>query len=1341
MLAYSAGALSRRAAIARLRRSLNAALSNPELILSNLTQVVWLKDPKGVYLACNPFMGRLYGTSNESLIGRTDFDFLGIQQARDNRKADRAAIEAGETREQGGWQTFAADGHSAYMLVSRTPIYDEQGRLMGLLGVGRDITERYRAEKALRASEQLFRDFFEKHGVVMLSVDPSSGDINSANQAAADFYGYPRETLTGMPIDRINTSSKEKLARLRQQAIKGTRTCFEVQHRLASGELRDVEVYSVSIDTGGRAQLLSIVIDVTERTRSVQALTDERDLFSAGPVVVFTWKLEEGWPVEYVSANVANSLGYRKADIEHSGFRFSDLIHRDDLRRVGEEIECYLDRGVREFEQSYRLRRRDGQYRWYKDFTQAVTDDRGRAVALRGYLFDLSRTKELEELLANERLRQQFIIEGTRVGTWEWNIQTGETRFNEFWAGMIGYSLDELGPITIDTWLSIAHPDDLERSNRLLEEHFSGRRDYYDCEARMRHKDGSWVWVHDRGRVFEWTEDGKPLWMAGTHQDITERKRNEQALKDSERRLRKAGEAAYDLIYEWDPASDELRWFGDIDSALGYPQGTISADISQWIDRIHPDDRPMLQKAVQRHREDLAPFEYVYRIRRADGSYRYWEDKASPIIDGAGNPSQWIGACLDITERKLADGRKRLMTAVFTNAREGILIADDKAKIIDVNAAFTDITGYRREDVIGKNPNVLSSGRQDTAFYKAMWDSLLEHGHWNGELWNRRQDGTPYAENLSINAVHDEHGGIEHYVALFSDITQQKHSQDQLERIGYFDALTGLPNRVLLGDRLLQAMAQAKRHRLMLAVVYLDLDGFKEINDRFGHDIGDQILVDLAGRLKQVLRAEDTVSRLGGDEFVAVLVNLEDAASCVEMLPRMLAAAAQPVHLGDLEVALSGSVGVTFYPQPDTVDPDQLMRQADQAMYQAKLAGKNRYHIFDAEQDRSIRGRVEQLAEIQTAIEQDRFALLYQPKVNMRSGEVLGAEALIRWPQDDGSVRMPADFLPALENHKLAIALDEWVLDQALGQLAEWHAKGLKISVSVNVSACHLQQDDFIDRLMAVLARHPNADPGYLVVEILETTALMDLQRISAVVHAGQALGVTFALDDFGTGYSSLNYLKSLPARQLKIDRSFVRDMLDDRDDLAILEVIMGLASAFDRVPIAEGVESVAHGRILLQLGCEQAQGFGIGRPMPPRRFLDWAGSWQPDPVWQHQQRVPHEDLPVVFAMVEHRSWVKAIGDRVAGRHTRTPTMDERLCNFAKWMAQHGERRFRQRDAFREVRLLHHRVHELASRILALHAKGAATEAVAELNRLYELRDQLLEQMQSLLLQQQTGTC
>ena len=437
---------------------------------------------------------------------------------------------------------------------------------------------------------------------------------------------------------------------------------------------------------------------------------------------------------------------------------------------------------------------------------------------------------------------------------------------------------------------------------------------------------------------------------------------------------------------------------------------------------------------------------------------------------------------------------------------------------------------------MGQTPRLLESDRYDDEFYQTAWQALREHDYWHGELWCRRKNGSQFAALLTISAVPDMRGNIEHYAAMFSDITALKENQQQLERVAHYDLLTGLPNRLLFGDRLKQAIRQTRRRGMHLAVVFIDLDGFKKVNDQHGHGVGDKLLSVLSRRMTQVLREGDTLARLGGDEFVAILVDLPDISISVPILDRLIEVAAQPVPIGDALCEVSASIGVSYYPQGEDIDADQLLRQADQAMYRAKQAGKNRYHVFDTEKDRTLRTRHEGFDSIENALANGQFLLYFQPKVNMRTGEVLGAEALIRWQHPTRGLLSPASFIPIIEDHPLGIDVGKWTIEAALTQIEVWRKAGLHVPISVNIGARHLLQPDFIMHLRGMLSRHPGAQPQDLELEILETSAVEDFVQVSQLMALCERMGLRFALDDFGSGYSSLTYLEA-PARAPAQDR------------------------------------------------------------------------------------------------------------------------------------------------------------------------------------------------------------
>ncbi|RDI17316.1 PAS domain S-box-containing protein/diguanylate cyclase (GGDEF)-like protein [Pseudacidovorax intermedius] len=597
-----------------------------------------------------------------------------------------------------------------------------------------------------------------------------------------------------------------------------------------------------------------------------------------------------------------------------------------------------------------------------------------------------------------------------------------------------------------------------------------------------------------------------------------------------------------------------------------------------------------------------------------------------------------------------AEQRLKLHATAFENAYDGITLTDARGNIVDVNPAFCRITGYSRAEVIGRNPSMMQSGRHDRAFYTAMWKRILETGNWNGEIWNRNKYGEVYPELLSISAIRDSRGAVSNFVAVFADIRHLKAQEKQLARMAYYDALTGLPNRVLLADRLQHAVARARSRATVLAVCYMDLDNFKPVNDGHGHAAGDLALVQVARHLQAAVQPDDTVARTGGDEFV-LLFERSDTEGCHRMLQQVVDAITLPLQVGSGSHTLTGSIGVTFFPQDD-IEPEALLRHADQAMYRAKQAGGGRFHVFDAEDDRHARDVGHHAQRLRQAMRRGELVLYYQPKVDMRRGTVLGAEALIRWQHPERGLLPPGAFLPLLEDDALTIDLGEWVIEQALVQAGRWAEGGLRLPVSVNVASAQLQGADFMRKLGLALERHPAA-ADLLELEILETTSLDDVVKAARIIEQCHALGVHVSIDDFGTGYSSLTYLKRLPARTIKLDQSFVRELLEDSDNLVIAHGVIRLVHALDRKVIAEGVESEAHGRLLLQMGCDCAQGYGVARPMPAADLPDWVQIWQPPQAWRDCARVRWTDevYPLLLAEVQARGHMQQL--RHALQHGR----------------------------------------------------------------------------------------
>ncbi|MBS3964220.1 MAG: EAL domain-containing protein [Methylomonas sp.] len=759
----------------------------------------------------------------------------------------------------------------------------------------------------------------------------------------------------------------------------------------------------------------------------------------------------------------------------------------------------------------------------------------------------------------------------------------------------------------------------------------------------------------------------------------------------------------------------------------------LGTDTSQ---RVVPEYRPRYLDSIQR----VFAGESVnleFEIQTLKGKRRWMDSHAVPLRGSDGQIFALLGLTRDITERKRAEDGLKLAARVFGEAHEGIVITDPSGAIVDVNPMFCEITGYSRDDVLGKNPSILQSGRHDSVFYRDMWRELNEQHHWQGEVWNRKKNGDLYAELLSISALCDENGKPLYFVGLFSDITQSKQQQQMLELLAHYDPLTRLPNRTLFADRLKQAIAHSRRTQSLLAICFLDLDGFKPVNDNFGHDVGDQVLVQVAERIKTHLREDDSVSRHGGDEFTLLIGDIHTLAECEQAVMRIHKAIIEPYFIDGQVITIGASTGITVYPL-DNADADTLMRNADHAMYQAKLAGKNRYQVFDASQNQQILDRNQELKAIEIGFMNGEFCLYYQPKLDAASGRIVGAEALIRWLHPERGMIPPLEFLPTVQGTPLEIAIGQWVVEHAWQQLCSWHGQGRLLEISVNIAAHHLLAPDFIEHLTETLAKNPQVESRFLQLEILESSALDDLSAVDRVIgYCRDALGVTTALDDFGTGYSSLAHLRHLSVDTVKIDKGFVRDMLDDADDYAIVESVIGLSHAFRRTVIAEGVENQQHASVLALLGCNVLQGYLIAKPLPVAAFENWLAAFRSYPVLRHYSG---NDFTVAQARIEiHRiglrHWLQQIEQRLTQPtvSVRWPVMVSEKSHFGRWLKLARQQRLYDSQWLDDMTGLHTRLFGQGQHIMQHTLANPGSEMEQAYQALCELQQQIDQQLEGAL--------
>ncbi len=732
-----------------------------------------------------------------------------------------------------------------------------------------------------------------------------------------------------------------------------------------------------------------------------------------------------------------------------------------------------------------------------------------------------------------------------------------------------------------------------------------------------RHRDGHLIPVEVDSDVFNY--DGQTCFIAITR-DISERQETEAILRKSEEKF----EAIFSLTPEpltlarlkdglvLDVSrSAALYWGCTREELVG--RSSLPEDIGFWIDA---NQRCLWVEKLTREGEVLG---FETQVRRKDGTLASVL-MFSKVVKIDGEPCV-ISNLHDITEQRATEAALRKseekFSALFSLTPEPLALTRLKdGMVIEASRSFSEYFGFGADDIAGRSTLPGDLGVWANAGQRRQWtEQLVRDGEVLGfETQMRLKDKSVSTMLISGKLVEiDEEQCV---IAVVHDITARKVQAEHLERIAHHDSLTGLPNRLLLADHLRQAIARNQRGDTLIAVCYLDLDGFKEVNDRFGHQAGDQLLIDVANRLRDSVRGGDTVSRLGGDEFVVLLSGLADEEECRIALDRLLQSISKPYVIGGSEHAgISASIGVTLFPN-DSVDPDTLVRHADHAMYAAKQAGKNRYQLFDAHLEQRIEARQTTLRLLADARELGQYRLYYQPKVDCRQGMIVGAEALIRWQHPTLGLMSPAEFLPLIEDTDLALSIGEWVIREALSQMTQWRHEGIDLRISVNAFICHLLQPGFADALAAILNQYPEVKPSSLMIEIVENSALKDLDAIRHVIEDCKKLGVAFSLDDFGTGYSTLAHLRHLPATEIKIDQSFVRHMLNSPEDLAIVEAVIGMGRAFGRSLVAEGAETPAHITRLLALGCDVIQGYALARPMVAADIPRWVNEFRPDPDW-----------------------------------------------------------------------------------------------------------------------------
>ncbi|MCG9754116.1 EAL domain-containing protein [Shewanella insulae] len=765
---------------------------------------------------------------------------------------------------------------------------------------------------------------------------------------------------------------------------------------------------------------------------------------------------------------------------------------------------------------------------------------------------------------------------------------------------MLKYSETEL---LNRTWTELTYFEDLKADMTQFQRMLKGEIDAYEMDKRFVAKDGEIVYTHLTVACRR-NNNIVDMVIAGAI-DITEHKRAEMAMRTSQERLALVLESSDLGMWDWDIKSNETKRNPWCAKVLGCDIERLNRDSRIWIDAIHPQDRMAVLNSIDRHlKGESQKHSIEYRLISLSGEEHWILDTGKVVSrDRNGQPTRMCGVHSDITEQKKVQESLELAASVYNNSSEAMSVQDHKGHIITINAAFTSITGYSEEEALAQNIRILQSVRTPRSQYDEMNRAIRDTGYWQGELWIKNKSGEEYMVWLTINTIFDQHGQVYRRVALFSDITEKKEAEHIIWKQANYDPLTGLPNRRMLLEYLSTEILRIDRNRSHFALMFLDLDFFKEVNDTLGHDMGDLLLQETAKRLKGCIRESDVVARLGGDEFTVVLSGIDSPSGVERVAQSILERIAEPYSLGDETAYISASIGITIYPD-DATSIEGLLKHADQAMYAAKEQGRNRFHYFTPSMQEYARYRMALIKDLRNAINRKEFELYYQPIVDMGQQRVCKAEALIRWVHPQRGLVSPGEFIPVAEETGLINEIGNWVFEKAAQQSARWRTQfGVEIQISINKSPIQFRDEGNTFSDWLALLRHLELASNAICVEITEGLLLDASMGVTDKLLSYRDAGIQVSLDDFGTGYSSLAYLKKFDIDYLKIDQSFTRNLESDSDGVALCEAIIVMAHKLGIKVIAEGVETQFQHDILANAGCDFAQGYLYSKPVSLPEF------------------------------------------------------------------------------------------------------------------------------------------
>jgi len=1056
--------------------------------------------------------------------------------------------------------------------------------------------------------DKLLRHFYDLPLIGMAITSPISRKIQHVNDQLCSIVNYTRQEIMELTWpDLIHPDNLPADLLLYKRMLSGETDGYERDTKLIrkDGSVIDViiNMQCVRNPKGEVALKLATVQDVTERKSMELARREsEANLKLAQRVAqIGNWTFDVKSNGFTCSEECYRIFGISTGTPLTQDI-FSALIHPDDRAEWDNQWGDNLSGTLSDMEHRIIV---DDDIKWIRHRTELQFSASGEFIGRFGTVQDITERKIIEiRLKENEDvLRQSQSI--ANIGHYVLDIESGFWTSSEVLNKIFG--IDDSPHKNLETWTNIVHPEQREELVAYFQDHVVRDLNLFDREYRIiRTNDGAIRWLHGLGRL-ELGKDGKPKRMLGTIQDITERKQAETVLLESKERYR-ALEERFRIIYEGaldgillvDPDSTGFVMANPaFNHMLGYvPDEIPSLNITDIV-REYDIDYAMTQ--FGNHVTGIDPLTIDMPLKRKDGSTVYVDAHSSPVR--LGEKKYLLAILRDVSDRRKNEERLRLAATVFDNSREGVMVVDINGKILMVNHAFCELKGYSEAELLGHDPSMLRSGRHCGEFYAAMWHSITSLGHWQGEIWNRRKNGEVVPELASISVVKDRNGNITHYVGVYTDISHLKASEEKLEFMAHHDPLTQLPNRLLIQSRLEHSLEIARREKRRLALLMLDLDRFKDVNDSFGHLAGDELLQQVSKRLLGRLRGIDTVARLGGDEFALLLDNPTHPEDAARVADEIIAMLSEPWRLANgAEIRIGTSVGISLFPEHGQ-SAEALLQQADAALYRAKAEGRGRSRYFSDEMTRAARNRVELETQLRRALHNGELQVYFQPQVDIAGGQIIGAEALLRWHHPDKGMISPAQFIPVAEETGLIGKIGAWVMRETCRQGRQWIDAGLPaLSLSVNLSAQQFLYGD-IGAMVARILAETGFPARHLELELTESVLMEREGEAEMILQRLREQQVRLAIDDFGTGYSSLAYLKRFPINVLKIDKRFIDDIPHEQDDMAIAAAIIAMAHTLGFEVLAEGVETAQQLAFLKSQGCDRYQGFLTSPAVPAAEF------------------------------------------------------------------------------------------------------------------------------------------